>query len=272
MTATTARPKLLATPLTVANALAYLGERTERKVATATVLHRIGNDLAIRYHATDVVTLHADGSYTLKTGGYYTQTTKRRIEEYAPVRCYASGGLLWIGRQSPLFDFTARTSVLLTEGLRLAPNGKPLNAVDAEPILAAKRKLDREIAKYVKGYIAAAVQARKLDLPSGGDCWGCAMREAAGKETTAEPMGVDHYRDHFAEGYYVPSLAYNALQEYAPGNPNTWAFIQMDLRQGREPWMLRRALTRFFQRRKPALLGLIDRVPPMGTRSWQSGG
>jgi len=41
-------------------------------------------DVAVRYHATNVVVYHADGSITLNTGGYYTPTTAARMNEYLP--------------------------------------------------------------------------------------------------------------------------------------------------------------------------------------------
>ncbi len=39
---------------------------------------------AVRYHNTDVVLIHDDGSYSLYTSGYHTVTTKARINEYSP--------------------------------------------------------------------------------------------------------------------------------------------------------------------------------------------
>jgi hypothetical protein len=39
----------------------------------------------VRYHDTAVVTIHPDGCYTLRTGGWFSATTRKRIEEYAPV-------------------------------------------------------------------------------------------------------------------------------------------------------------------------------------------
>jgi len=41
-------------------------------------------DVAVRYHATNVVVYHANGSITLNTGGYYTPTTAARMNEYLP--------------------------------------------------------------------------------------------------------------------------------------------------------------------------------------------
>lgn len=40
--------------------------------------------VAVRYHATNVVVYHANGSITLNTGGYYTPTTAARMNEYLP--------------------------------------------------------------------------------------------------------------------------------------------------------------------------------------------
>jgi hypothetical protein len=42
-------------------------------------------DIAVRLHSTNVVTLHADGTYTLDSGGWRTVTTKDRINKYAPL-------------------------------------------------------------------------------------------------------------------------------------------------------------------------------------------
>ena len=37
--------------------------------------------VAVRYHRTDVATLHPDGSVTLRTGGWRTVTAKRRMNQ-----------------------------------------------------------------------------------------------------------------------------------------------------------------------------------------------
>lgn len=69
-----------------------------------TRLENRGDDYAIRLHATDVVTIHADGTYTLNTGGWRTRTTKERINEYAPVRAYQLRGKWYIGAGVPFYD------------------------------------------------------------------------------------------------------------------------------------------------------------------------
>lgn len=84
-------------------------------------------------------------------------------------------------------------------------------------------------------------------------------------------MGLGHYRDHFSEAYYVPSLLWNAIKERGYADPSLiWSMMQSDLARGRESHFIRTALTRFFRRRKPALLGLLGTpTVPAPVKGWQ---
>ncbi len=68
-----ARSKDAGKPLGKHTRLEYIGETAD------------GNTYGIRYHGTYVVLIHEDGTYTLNSGGWKTVTTKKRINEYAPV-------------------------------------------------------------------------------------------------------------------------------------------------------------------------------------------
>ena len=59
--------------------------RRERKIGNNTwgLIHDNG-DVGIILHRTEVVTIHADGTYTLRSGGWQTVTTKDRINKYSP--------------------------------------------------------------------------------------------------------------------------------------------------------------------------------------------
>lgn len=97
--------------LTYDAALTKLGNKDRIKLATATWLERgmvywmdpetgqhgfnpmsdsavlmKGSTIEVVYHDTVIVAIHPDDTYTLATGGWYSKTTKARIEEYAPVR------------------------------------------------------------------------------------------------------------------------------------------------------------------------------------------
>lgn len=92
------------------DALAKLNGRTTRRLeATATTVERIDTDeIGVRYHNTFVVRYFRNGSVTIHTGGWYTATTKRRINAYSPARIsswvggWVSGG--WLNKNLPFVD------------------------------------------------------------------------------------------------------------------------------------------------------------------------
>ena len=60
--------------------------REEVKLENNTVLHKPeAYTYAIRLHDTDILTFEPSGMVTIRTGGWDTDTTKRRINKYAPV-------------------------------------------------------------------------------------------------------------------------------------------------------------------------------------------
>jgi hypothetical protein len=63
-----------------------------RPLQNNTRVERRGEDIAVRLHATDVVVWHPDETFELFTGGWYTVTTKDRINGATPARVYSDGG------------------------------------------------------------------------------------------------------------------------------------------------------------------------------------
>src|SRR3954454_13693188 len=75
------------------SASAYLGSKDDRPIANNTRLVRHAPDrIAVRFHATDVVTYCADGTTELNSGGWLTVTTKDRINGFSPARVYSERG------------------------------------------------------------------------------------------------------------------------------------------------------------------------------------
>lgn len=67
--------------------------RNTRKIGNNTygeILH--DGSVGIMLHSTYVVKIHPDNSATLNTGGWYSSTTKDRINKYSPVRVYQRKG------------------------------------------------------------------------------------------------------------------------------------------------------------------------------------
>lgn len=205
---------------TYEKASGYLGTKQDRPLPgrSTRLQRRPDGGIAVRYHATDVITFHPDGRIVLQSGGYQTMTTKARINEYSPVQLYADRGLWYVANG---------TRTLYADGLTWAAGtitgGRAPAATEG-----AKRQLDRAVAKYIKGFCASVTEARALAAPSGGDCWGCLFQAETAPRTgngwnslppyPAKVMGYDHYIDHFGgdpdneDPYYVPALVWRAVQ------------------------------------------------------------
>lgn len=56
--------------------------RDSHKVGNNTYLKRRGNDIALLYHNTDVITWKPNGDIILDSGGWHTPSTKNRINWY----------------------------------------------------------------------------------------------------------------------------------------------------------------------------------------------
>lgn len=78
-------------------------------------LMKRGDDYAVRLHQTDVVTIHADGTYTLDSGDWRTVTTKRWINEHTPARLYQRKGAWYFG-----------LAVEYHDGVRIDANGREI--------------------------------------------------------------------------------------------------------------------------------------------------
>lgn len=97
-------------------ALARFPERGKPLVGAATRLERDERtgDLYVSYRDTPVVTMHADGTYTLDHGGYPTRPTAGKMEMYAPVESIGlQGEYRWHSTYSSPEPFHAWDNLML---------------------------------------------------------------------------------------------------------------------------------------------------------------
>lgn len=104
----------------------------QRKLENNTYLIQLDNgDFGVRLHNTIVVTIHADNTFTLNNGGFYSVTSKDRINGYSPARLgqekfvwylFTGEGLGW-----------SKEKVPYENGIRIDINGRPVNPVQAQP-------------------------------------------------------------------------------------------------------------------------------------------
>lgn len=132
---------------TLETANAFLGTKTGRPLARHTRMERRGESIAVVYHSTDVVTIlaykdrpedAADAVYRLSNGGWWTPTTKGRINETSPADVFVEGGVWYLGWNGarPLYA-TPRGYVVydayrvpFRDGMHVDGRGRPVETCD----------------------------------------------------------------------------------------------------------------------------------------------
>jgi hypothetical protein len=230
-----------------------------RIVARNTRLVRRGStDIAVQLHATDVVTHHTGGSFTVDSGGYRTVTTKDRINRFTPIGFYVySRAGKWfarIGDAGESSDFDHGRHVEYFDGMTVdADAGTVTNPEDApnfDTIDAENAATERLIADYVKG-IDATTAGEILASAPAGDCFYCLLRDTGSGKPLGDEIGnTDHLRSHLAERYYMQSLIRNA---YADRYPHPALVAGVDLQAlatgKRGGGDIRREVRRYLRRR-----------------------
>jgi hypothetical protein len=245
-----------------------------KPLANNTRLVQRGDDYAVRLHNTDVVTIHPDGTYTLRTGGWETVTTKDRINRFSPARVYSERGTwgvysrgngyyirdgerlvgMWEDGATWVVEHPIRLATF-RDGMTVDGTGRPIGVdVDADAARdAAREEVDRLVTKYIRGFVAA-VTAGEVGNPGPGDCFGCYLLPKGSDAGTprADALGADHYLLHMREGYYVPSLLWRALQRR--GDP---AFCWQLFVARKDGSAVRGDLRAYLGKIKPALVDLV---------------
>jgi hypothetical protein len=205
--------------------------RDSRPVENNTRVERRGDDFAIRLHETDVAVIHPDDSITLNSGGWLTVTTKDRMNRALgsrSVRIASDRGAWFIYRGWQVKVCRYFDGITISEsGEILNPRSESLE----ERIAFAEEKMVRSINRYIDGYFEA-MEAGKMELPSGGDCWDCSMIVDSGPDK-GKPLGdvkdgSDHLLSHIKDRYYVPSLLWNAVRARGYGDPNFVMGMRLD--------------------------------------------
>jgi len=168
-----------------------------RKIGNNTWLERRGADIAVRLHDTDVVTYHDDGSITLDTGGWFTVTTKDRMNCCTPFSIGSKRGEWYVVNDLDWDNPTPYRDGMTWLGDHW--DGVPTpDEVEAER--ARRNALRKEINAFVKSITPDDI-VRQFNHPQ-GDCWGCMM------------FGTDDcLADHVEERYFHLSLARRAVTD-----------------------------------------------------------
>lgn len=195
---------------------AWLGDKSTRKLANNTYVHRVGDDIAVKYHATDITTYHRDGTITLDTGGWRTATTKGRMHELIGRGLFLSStdGVWTLSRRVGEWPAPVETVSEYYDGMRFTYAGEMVTAVlvdSGRELKKAKREIRGYVALYTDERIAELV-ASAIDKGTAGDCWFCGMQTTDGASLGDAVNDVDHLREHVREGYTMATLMANAVK------------------------------------------------------------
>jgi hypothetical protein len=203
-------------------------------------------------HQTIILKIYPLGIYEHFTGGYRTHTTKDRLCAYSPI----GKNLYQFKNQWYVSVRTERPRVPFFEGLECDMYGTLLNAPSKKHLEAdqkRQKKLDKMIKIYIEGYLAD-IAKHGIGQPDLGDCFGCLLSRAGGVIPGAwkknEPLGIDHYIQHFKEKYYPRSLLLKALKEEGRLDSGISLFWHTPSLHDQ----FKKTLKKFFNKRRSALL------------------
>jgi hypothetical protein len=144
-----------------------------------------GGVVAVRLHATNVITFLPSGEMVLNSGGWQTVTTKERINRYSSARITQRGGQ-WFMRDGSLFyDGIVIDSAGAVTSERRKPNDK------------AVKNMKRKIKQYCD-----LLSADNLPQPGPGDCFLCRFQD----------KDPGHLLTHIDEGYIFGSILVEAMR------------------------------------------------------------
>jgi hypothetical protein len=158
----------------------------------------------VRLHATNVATI-TPTTATYHTGGWYTVTTKERINRWMPDGFkVASEKGIWHVWQYPGWRKVSR----FYDDIQLVDQRDGTTNVHVPRLDDPDEPLRKSLDGYVKLYTderIAELMVYAQATGALGDCMFCSMIDPEGRNP-------DHLLDHIAEGYTMTHLAHNAVK------------------------------------------------------------
>jgi len=183
-----------------------------RKIAHVTYLERRGENIAVKQHATDVLTYLPNGDCRIDVGQWQTVTTKLRLNNFGPnIRVCANRGIWYV--------YVDGTEYPFANGMVIHAD-RTVSGAGEDP--KAKLKLKRQVAKYCEKYMKALAEGN-VSAPGLGDCFYCQMREVKTNQTWGEiSFQDDHMMMHMEESYFVPSILARAIELFPVSQAAKW--------------------------------------------------
>lgn len=137
---------LACTDLSYFGLVDFLNGRQEKKLGHNTIVHMVRvmdspeDQVAVKYHGTDIIRVDREGVVTLSTGGWDTPTTKDRLNQF--LRCrnmsiYQKKGEWYITNRFGHFPYK--------DGMKVLPDGQimDIDNVDPRKIPVYKKNMEK---------------------------------------------------------------------------------------------------------------------------------
>lgn len=186
----------------------------QRKVSNNTwLIRQEDGSIALKLHATIIVTVQQDGKITLNSGGWRTPTTKGRINDAlrellrdnAPGISQVDG--IWL--IYPRGDYESKLT--FADGMWVLPDG---SLAGTGPDLGVLKQGVKLIRAYMKP-VAQMIVEGKFPTPSNGDPWNFLMVSTDGELAMAGPEGETRkwLVDYMKKKYYFGTLLLRAMEK-----------------------------------------------------------
>lgn len=204
------------------NSLLSGRNRQHKKYANNTYFTRHDDHLALVYHSTEIVKFYPNGDIVLDNGGWYTSTTKERINWELPegYQLTQDKGVWYLASEtternpqtysdcySTIWPTTRTVYHKFANGITIKANG------EVEGYAQDNLKADKKLKAKVKAYSQLCADAIPLNKPSSGDCWHCHLVTQDGTSLGDAIKDTSHLDSHIKESYIVPSLVFHALKQ-----------------------------------------------------------
>jgi hypothetical protein len=184
--------------------------KTYREIANNTVARMDGFLIKVRLHYTDICVLEPCGIKHFYAGGWWTHTTKDRINLLLPQPFH----LIQRKHVWYLWNHETEQEFIFQDGISIWP---PTEEDPQLEVFGAatdtQAKLCKAIDAYAEDYIEKLISGQ-IAAPGPGDCWYCFLRDRKNQAFGDLVHDTNHLQSHIDDGYYVPSLFYNAIQVF----------------------------------------------------------
>jgi hypothetical protein len=196
-----------------------------KKVANNTyVERRSAIAIAVRFHDTDVVTYYSNGAMSLATGGWYSMSTKDRIDRFTPtgVRIFSEMGrwMITVAAITTTDEYGTRdlpdwtSSVPFFDGMTLSPDERVGTYSTIKIDTTAEDRHNAMVRKLMRSWSKKLATDKLIEQ----ECAQCQGAEENGVSIGDQLHVTKHLLDHLVDGTWSEGLRICVARRVAPRN------------------------------------------------------